>query len=535
VIVAAVVFYGLSRRQVPSQSPRAESAFESLPQVATLAAENEDGGFHVGICTVLGSTAVVTAEHVVYDAAQVNALFPEGRVPLTKVAAWDPVGHIVILTSEPMLPIEWERLEPIYRTRPLDSGQRVLVCLPPDEDLQKVPQWTEGELASFTFDPETGLRFSLHCEGGPGQSGSPLVDEWGLVRGFVQTGIAPREAQGYIPAGVSKLQVYASPMPLAEWNTVVRELRGPNLEYSGAEYERSSDKQSMYERLKTDADAYSWSRTRWDDLAYIAMQEGDASEYVHALERVAILDPGDYRVRLSLSDALQGQGDARHAAEVLPVAHGQRFEPMSYGVLRSRWNCAMNDAELRDLAFVDQVRILVSYNHDPRATVLSVAVECAAGRPEAALARIKSRITISSLIAEEECLARTILMCAVATRRVGFDSISESLLDLANEGGASVAQLGFTAQLCEAARDAPAEQGSDPPLDPDELVEQLLHGDTSACFTESEAGLWRAVTGLRRPEAGSVSAGNVGADDVWRRIDQLARDIHDVEHDADLE
>lgn len=166
-----------------------KTASAILPVVATYRDHRRREFVRVGSAFLIAPDAVVTSLHVVMDARRVRLTLPNGKRISTK-KAWvlDPTRDVAVLYVEPEAIAE-ARLTPLTLApeetlRPSTSEAVVFTNGWPDG----VQRSTVGRYyPGMTLQPGEGLWISANPVR-PGDSGGPLLDQYGRVLGVVSSG-----------------------------------------------------------------------------------------------------------------------------------------------------------------------------------------------------------------------------------------------------------------------------------------------------------------------------------------------------------
>ena len=174
------------RSPSPGPQPRSGSAIQQAAGTAFFV--TEDG-------------YLVTSFHVVADAARIIVRTAKG--PLTaKLISADKVNDVALLKVDGTF-----TALPLAASRAATLGQTVFTIGFPNPDLQGLaPKLTKGEISSLTGVQDDPREFQISVPVQPGNSGGPLVNQYGNVEGIVKArlaDIATLKSTGSLPQNVN--------------------------------------------------------------------------------------------------------------------------------------------------------------------------------------------------------------------------------------------------------------------------------------------------------------------------------------------
>ncbi|MHB8524467.1 MAG: trypsin-like peptidase domain-containing protein [Limisphaerales bacterium] len=169
----------------------------------------------------------LTCFHVVEGASRVVVVTGKGRWPATVIKT-DPANDIAVLkVAGPSLAL------PLAASRGVKLGDAVFTIGFPNLELQGAePKFTDGKISSLAGAEDDPRQFQISVAVQPGNSGGPLVNQYGNVVGIVTaklSDIATLKATGSLPQNVNYAikSAYASIL-LDSVPGVVGKLKEPN-------------------------------------------------------------------------------------------------------------------------------------------------------------------------------------------------------------------------------------------------------------------------------------------------------------------
>jgi len=146
---------------------------------------------------------ILTAEHIISDATEIEVQTVSGRLPATAVFR-DTAMDIAVLKAARGGPFS---TLPVASSFEVAVGDRVFTIGFPNVALQGTePKYTEGTISSLSGPGNTPRYFQISVPLQPGNSGGPLVDERGNVVGMVNArlnDIAALAMSGMLPQNVN--------------------------------------------------------------------------------------------------------------------------------------------------------------------------------------------------------------------------------------------------------------------------------------------------------------------------------------------
>jgi TPR repeat protein len=128
---------------------------------------------------------LLTAYHIVEDAARIAIKTKQGTFP-AKLVKSDKANDVALLKVGGKFPTL-----PVASSREVRLGEPVFTIGFPNIELQGFsPKLTRGEISSLTGMQDDPREFQISVAVQPGNSGGPLVNEYGNVVGFVEAQLA---------------------------------------------------------------------------------------------------------------------------------------------------------------------------------------------------------------------------------------------------------------------------------------------------------------------------------------------------------
>jgi uncharacterized RDD family membrane protein YckC len=133
---------------------------------------------------------ILTAHHVIEDAASITVVFSDGRRSEAAVERRSPANDVALLRINAATPTYL----PLARPRSTKVGDQVFVIgFPLIDELGDEAKFTEGSVTALSGSSGEGAQFQMSVPIQPGSSGSPVIDQNGHVVG-IATSSASDEA-----------------------------------------------------------------------------------------------------------------------------------------------------------------------------------------------------------------------------------------------------------------------------------------------------------------------------------------------------
>ena len=175
---------------LPLIRPSTQSIKRQVDRVLSAVVTVRSGGGHGSGFLVGEAGLLLTNQHVVKSAQDVQVIFTNGLEVTGKVLRRDPAVDVALV----QIPIRTRNVLPIRRELPRRLEDVYAVGSPMDEQLQA--SFTKGVVSGLRIDRVTGIRdIQADVPISGGNSGGPLLDRFGNVVGIVVSGIEDARAQ----------------------------------------------------------------------------------------------------------------------------------------------------------------------------------------------------------------------------------------------------------------------------------------------------------------------------------------------------